>query len=80
MIDALLKRLFALNVSVSEKEVINYYKKHKNEYNKPFKNVKKEIYNLILRQKEREFFEQYLKKLRESAKIEINTKLIQNLN
>jgi len=32
MIDALLKRLFALNVNVTDKEVFTYYKKHKNEY------------------------------------------------
>ncbi len=80
MIDALLKKVMQLNVKITKKEVKKYYNLHKDEYPQPFIEVKEEIYNKLKREKEREFFQKYIKKLRKNAKIEINFKEIKNLN
>ena len=81
MINEFLKRKISESVNVSEKEIEEYYKKHKSEFNnKPMSVVRNEIFGILKKQKEQQLFNKYLEELRSSAKIEINTKELQNLN
>ena len=83
MINEFLKRKISANIIITEKEIKSYYeknKKNKKNFNLPLDKVRNKIIEILKKQKEQELFQRYLESLRQSAKIEINTKEIQNLD
>ena len=80
MINEFLKRKISENVVVTEREIKEYYEKNKAHLNAPLSKVREKITETLKKQKEQILFNRYLETLRKSAKIEINTKELQNLN
>ncbi len=80
MINEFLKRKISANIIITEKEIKSYYEKNKKNFNLPLDKVRNKIVEILKKQKEQELFQRYLESLRQSAKIEINTKEIQNLD
>ncbi len=80
MIQEFLKRKISENIHISEKEIEDYYKKNKANLNAPLSKVRSKIIEILKKRKEQVLFQKYIDSLRNSAKIELNTKEIQNLN
>ncbi len=80
MINEFLKRKIFNNIIISEQEIKDYYDKNKKNFNLPYDQVKSKIREILKKEKEQKLFQKYIESLRHSAKIEINTKEIQNLN
>ncbi len=80
MINEFLKRKIFNNITISEKEMRDYYNKNKKNFNLPYNQVKLKIREILKKEKEQKLFQKYIESLRQSSKIEINTKEIQNLN
>ena len=80
MIQEFLKRKISENIHISEKEIEDYYKKNRANLNAPLSKVRAKIIEILKKRKEQVLFQKYIDSLRNSAKIELNTKEIQNLN